>query len=251
MENLRLKKAASCYGIPDPKCVYASTVYTEHPAQKAKALQALVQFKAKIKEINYPCVGAKSVVNTNNFRFGMYQDLGSPASAKALARDLQIYVSELKRQPKEASLTSFFAFFEPKSYTEVQFEARLWQQLAHLHTEDRAAWSTQVSADTGSPEFGFSFANEAFFIVGLHDNSSRLARQFDYPVLVFNLHSQFGRLRQKDKFSVMQSVIRKRDKSLQGFTNPNLSNFGENTEAKQYSGRYAENSWECPVRFGN
>ena len=36
--------------------------------------------------------------------------------------------------------------------------------------------------------------------------------------------------------------------SLQGTINPNLADFGDASEARQYSGRAVEANWTCPFR---
>jgi FPC/CPF motif-containing protein YcgG len=68
-------------------------------------------------------------------------------------------------------------------------------------------------------------------------------------LLAFNSHDQFERLRATGQFERMQDVIRERDTQLEGDVNPNLANFGEHTEARQYSGRAVEPDWRCPVTF--
>ena len=70
-----------------------------------------------------------------------------------------------------------------------------------------------------------------------------------WPTLAFNAHSQFEQLRETGQFERIQTVIRDRDRELEGDLNPNLSNFGEHTEARQYSGREVEADWVCPVVF--
>jgi FPC/CPF motif-containing protein YcgG len=44
----------------------------------------------------------------------------------------------------------------------------------------------------------------------------------------------------------MRETIRARDMKLQGTLNPNLSDFGKQSEARQYSGRAVEQNWKCP-----
>ena len=48
--------------------------------------------------------------------------------------------------------------------------------------------------------FGFSFAGRGFFVIGLHPASSRLARRFPWPTLVFNAHFQFDRLKADGRY---------------------------------------------------
>ena len=55
------------------------------------------------------------------------------------------------------------------------------------------------------------------------------------PCLVFNFHDQFEALRADGKYAGLQRVVRSRDVKLQGFINPMLSGFGEDSEARQYS----------------
>jgi FPC/CPF motif-containing protein YcgG len=68
-------------------------------------------------------------------------------------------------------------------------------------------------------------------------------------VLAFNAHRQFQELRARGQFERMQEVVRERDAALEGEINPNLSDWGTHTEARQYSGREVEDGWVCPVRF--
>lgn len=72
-----------------------------------------------------------------------------------------------------------------------------------------------------------------------------------YPTLVFNSHDQFDALRRDGKFEQTQLTIRKNDRLLQGDFNPSLSNYGDDSEAKQYSGRLVEPDWKCPFRAKN
>jgi FPC/CPF motif-containing protein YcgG len=46
----------------------------------------------------------------------------------------------------------------------------------------------------------------------------------------------------------MQETIRTRDLALQGTINPMLSDFGERSEARQYSGRAVEENWQAPFK---
>jgi FPC/CPF motif-containing protein YcgG len=44
----------------------------------------------------------------------------------------------------------------------------------------------------------------------------------------------------------VRNKIRERDIALQGNINPVLEDFGERSEARQYSGRQVESNWKCP-----
>lgn len=202
-------------------------------------------FRAFVLDRDFPCVGAKAAIRTEDYRAELYGRLGSPEAAAGLARDLRLFVRE---QGELGDFTTFVAGFEaPEIRDEAEFERLLWAQLQALHEEDRGhRWDPSVSSDPESPDFAFSFAGRAFFVVGLNPANSRLARRFAWPALVFNAHYQFDKLREDGRYERMQGEIRARERALQGSLNPNLSEFGERSEARQYSGRPAEEGWRCP-----
>ena len=55
-------------------------------------------------------------------------------------------------------------------------------------------------------------------------------------------------MRAEGKWERMRSSIRKRDFALQGAHNPMLTDFGERSEARQYSGRAVANDWRAPFK---
>jgi len=123
--------------------------------------------------------------------------------------------------------------------------------LQQLHDLDRLhhAWDPSVSPNPASGDFAFSFGGQAYFIVGLHAASSRAARRFAWPTLVFNPHRQFDELRRSNRYARFQEVIRRAELSLQGAINPMLSEHGTTSEAPQYSGRQVESDWHCPFQI--
>jgi FPC/CPF motif-containing protein YcgG len=205
------------------------------------------QFRALADKQLFPCTGATSTIQQGGYRIGVYEAMASGKATAGLAYDLFDFVREQPSIP--AAFTTFVAVFrEPPVETELHFEQLLWRQLQLLHDLDSQifAWDSSVSADPSSPSFAFSFAGRAFFIVGLHSASSRWARRFAWPTIVFNAHFQFDRLRETGALEKMKRVIRQRDERLQGSLNPNLADFGEVSEARQYSGRPAPEGWRCP-----
>jgi uncharacterized protein len=205
-------------------------------------------FRALVLNSRFSCVGAKAAVGSGSYRVGHYGTLGSREAAAGLARDLFSFVEE--QAEMEGDFSTFVASFEePTAVDEEAFERLLWEQLQRLHEEDRRyhRWDPSVSEDPEDPKFAFSFAERAFFVVGLHPASSRFARRFAWPTLVFNAHQQFHRLREEGGYGRMQEVIRSRERNLQGTLNPNLGDFGVRSEARQYSGRPAEADWRCPL----
>lgn len=221
--------------------------------ERAASLQEFVHdsFRALVLNPKFSCVGAKSALRRGGYRFGLYDSLDSPGATAGLARDLFEFVED---QPSlEGEFTTFVASFGgPITADERQFEKLLWAQLQRLHEEDRPhhSWAPAVSPDPEDSNFAFSFAGRAFFVVGLHPGASRFARRFAWPTLIFNAHEQFEKLREEGRFGRLRDVIRARDMNLQGDLNPNLSDFGEFPEARQYSGRPAEEDWRCPFHPG-
>ena len=148
---------------------------------------------------------------------------------------------------------SFAVIFDgPDDLEETAFEALLWERVQSL--SDKDVWRGQsydetVSADPNSPHFSLSFGGEAFFVVGLHPRSSRPARRFERPVMVFNLHDQFVTLREQGRYETMREKILVRDEALAGSRNPMLARHGESSEARQYSGRAVDADWKCPFSY--
>ncbi len=134
--------------------------------------------------------------------------------------------------------------------SELDFETALWRQLSRFDALSREhfAWDPGTNPDPMSPNFGFSFAGHAFFVVGLHPNSSRKSRAFAHPALVFNPQSQFADLRESGLMQRMKTVIRSRELTRSGSLNPMLADFGQTSEAQQYSGRAVPSDWVCPFR---
>jgi FPC/CPF motif-containing protein YcgG len=205
------------------------------------------EFRSFVLDSEFPCVGAKAAINGNCYRFGFYEEMNLPTSNHDLAHDLWEYTRE--QASFDSHYSTFVASFAaPRVEDENAWEKMLWAQLQSLNELDSQfhEWSPKVSGDPNEPGFAFSFAETAFFIVGLHPASSRLSRRFGWATLVFNLHEQFERLRDENKFERMRETIRMRDLRLQGSLNPNLSDFGKKSDARQYSGRAVEANWKCP-----
>lgn len=226
-------------------------VHPLEPGRRTTPLEELVHqsFRAHVLDQEFPCVGGKSAIINDTYRFGLYPEMNTREATAGLAYDLCEYARE---RPTFATdyATYIASFAAPVACDERDWENMLWSQLQSLHELDRVhhAWDPTVSSDPEDPTFSFSFAGTAFFIIGLHPKSSRYARRFAWPTLVFNAHVQFERLREQNLFERMRETVRARDHKLQGSLNPNLSNYGERSEARQYSGRAVEEEWRCPFR---
>lgn len=201
----------------------------------------------------FPCVGAKAALAHDAISLHELGRLGDRGNDASLLDRLGAFAAMLEAGgPDDGPLYSLVALFRgPRDTDERRFEALLWAQLQRLHDLDARRgrhWAGDVSRDPDDPRFSLSLAGHPFFVIGLHPGASRRARRFAWPAIVFNPHRQFERLRADGRYSKMQSAIRQRDVALQGSINPNLADFGEASEARQYSGREAGPAWKCPLR---
>ena len=195
----------------------------------------------------YPCAGAISVFAQKGYRFGLFPDLACDRAVRTVCHDLYEFCHEFPVMDDQ--FTTFIAMFRgPAIESEQHFEDLLWRQLQAMHAldSDFFAWDKSVDSDPQHNNFSFSIGGRAMFVIGMHPKASRLARTFKYPTMVFNLHAQFERLRARGKFETMQQIIRAREMAFQGSINPMLKNFGERSEASQYSGQAVSDSWACP-----
>jgi FPC/CPF motif-containing protein YcgG len=196
---------------------------------------------------DYPCIGARSSLRRAGTQVEVYGPMTEPETTRRLAADLEQFAADEAAGGSRTFVAFVAIFAEAAPDTELAFETRLWGQLTSLAAHDAgSAWSPKHSADADDPHFAFSLGGTPFFVIGLHPESSRIARRLAWPALVFNPHAQFDRLRAEDRFESMRRTIRARDVKLQGSVNPNLADAGERSEARQYSGRATEAGWRCP-----
>jgi len=213
----------------------------------AELTDAHTQLRHQILDQFFPCTGAISAFSQKSYRLGLYPELASSSAARAVCHDLYEFCHEFPAV--DDHFITFIAMFRgPAIQSEQHFEDTLWKQLQAMHTLDSNffSWDKSVSSDPTSHHFSFSIGGRAMYVIGMHPESSRLARTRPYPTMVFNLHEQFDRLRARGKFEAMKQTIRVREMAFQGSTNPMLTSFGENSEARQYSGRAVPADWTCP-----
>lgn len=209
------------------------------------------QVKSLIEAAEFPCVGAKSAFKRGTYALGIYKSMTDAGAIKGLCHDLLQFVLEQKEMGGD--FTTFISCFEnPVIIGEDDFEDRLWQVLQQMHDEDKIhhQWDPFVSSDPENPGFTFSFGGRAYFIVGLHPASSRYARRFAYPTLVFNAQFQFEKLKEFSRFDKMQEIIRERDARINdGTINPNLGNLFEVSAAGQIGTKPKDEAWKCPFHY--
>ncbi|MFI6166190.1 guanitoxin biosynthesis heme-dependent pre-guanitoxin N-hydroxylase GntA [Nocardia sp. NPDC051052] len=214
-------------------------------ADRQSSISAL--FREAILREGFPCVGARSSVRRELCRIRVYDELGAADSARAGCGDLADFARDLP----EAGFAAFVAAFTgPPVTSEAHFEDLLWRHLQHLHDFDIRSfpWDSETSPDPMDPWFSFSIGGHAYYVVGLHPLASRMARQFFWPTLVFNPHTQFTRLREQGLLDSFKRRIRSRDIAVQGSVNPMLLDAASGSQARQYSGRAVAPDWQCPFR---
>lgn len=204
------------------------------------------EFRSFVEEPVFPCLAAKGLVRQRGYTLGVYDQLGSESATVQLAQDLTSFGKTA--QIDGPAFVAFVAVFRGRPpATEALFEQSLWTQLQGLHdVDEKKQWDGSVSSNPDDANFAFSFARRAFFVVGLHPGSARIARRFPRAALVFNPHAQFDRLRNEGRFERLKTAIRERDLALQQEPNTALADFGVRSEAEQYSGKAAVKDWRCP-----
>lgn len=220
-----------------------------HMTNEKTAEAALAgRFRAMVRDRAYPCVGAKAALNGNGMRILVARDIASAWDDLAIHRALA-ETAEAHRRQGDAFRTLVVLFAEARVLDEAEYERLMWERIQSLADKDEwrgHAPDPDVSNDPEDPHFSLSFGGEAFFVVGLHPRASRPARRFEVPVMVFNLHAQFERLRADGRYETMRETILARDVKVAGSVNPMLARHGESSEARQYSGRVVDEEWRCP-----
>jgi FPC/CPF motif-containing protein YcgG len=220
-------------------CAYPSEERLRRVAERVRE-----EFRAFVLDPEFPCLGARAALRHDHHLIAAYGPIATAETTAQLARDLAEF-APAAAGAEFATCVASFVGAAPED--EAEFEALLWAQLQALHEADAlGGWAPSVSDRPEDPHFSFSFAGTAFFVVGLHPASSRLARRFGWPALVFNPREQFERLRAGGRYAGLRDQIRAREVALQGHLNPNLAEFGEASEARQYSGRAVGPEWRCP-----
>ncbi len=203
-----------------------------------------------IAEKAFPCVGAKAAMNSGLLEIVTAWSVTSAWDDVAIHHALLDWSSRYARD-SEGLRSLAVVFSEPGDLDEAAFEAAMWERIQSLSDKDE--WRGQpcddgVSSDPDDPHFSLSFGGKAYFVVGMHPRASRAARRTPFPVMVFNLHDQFERLRAEQRYEKLRSAILARDEHLDGSINPMLARHGETSEARQYSGRAVTDDWQCPFK---
>ncbi len=209
------------------------------------------QFLAQIDAKAYPCVMARAALASGNIQIVIAEAFcPTPIHARRTLDDIYAAIDKISTLPG-GNHSIALLFRTPVMTSEEEYDALFWPYLQCLHELDRQqyGWDSRVSADPQSEDFSFSLKGEAFYLIGMHNMSSRKARTTQAPAIIFNLHRQFDALRAKGVYNSVRDNIRRRDIAYAGDYNPMLQNFGDGPEVLQYTGRYIDKDhWQCPFQ---
>ena len=196
----------------------------------------------------FPCIAAKAALAGNTVKCYVAEHMACPESDVEILQFLYSFVDSLQQTGDQQYLSAVVLFHRPHFDNEEFFDRIFWQRLQAISDLDaqQYRYDPRVDNDPTSARFSFSIKEEAFYVIGLHPASSRKARRFSFPAIVFNLHSQFVSLRKHNKYESMRRAVRKRDIKYSGSVNPMLADFGESSEVYQYSGLQYDTNWKCP-----
>jgi FPC/CPF motif-containing protein YcgG len=219
---------------------------------KIEPKSILEEFHDYITAKAYPCVAARAAMSREHIACMVADHMACPKDDRHILHFLYHFVDGFRRATT-AFHSAAIIFKGPEMHSEEIFDTFLWQRLQSLAQLDAENFvhDKRVNDDPLSPDFSFSLAEEAFFIIGLHAASSRLSRQFKYPTLVFNPHAQFEQLRKTGRYENMKNIVRQRDIVYSGSINPMLADFGKSSEVYQYSGRQYDREWQCPLKVNH
>ncbi|MFT3679669.1 MAG: guanitoxin biosynthesis heme-dependent pre-guanitoxin N-hydroxylase GntA [Ferruginibacter sp.] len=197
----------------------------------------------------FPCVAARAALTREHIRVFVAGHMACPKDDKAILDFMYSFVDEY-RNTESFFHSAAIIFKGPEETNEEMFDQFLWMRLQALAGLDaqQYGYDKRVSSNPTEKNFSFSLKEEAFYVIGLHPQSSRKARQFKYPAFVFNPHQQFEELRKTNSYEKMKNIVRKRDIAYSGSVNPMLKDFGQFSEVFQYSGKQHDESWQCPFK---
>ncbi|GGB74776.1 hypothetical protein GCM10007424_13420 [Flavobacterium suaedae] len=212
-----------------------------------KEKEIINQFTSFIESKTFPCVAAKAAFTKKQLKVIVAEHMACPKDDRSILEAIYNFIKDYRQSEKLFhSIAVIFPYTEIEN--EIMYDQLFWKRLQALADLDaeKFEYDYRVDSEPDSENFSFSLGNEAFFVIGLHPKSSRKARQFKYPAIVFNPHAQFEQLRENKQYVKMKNIVRKKDIAYSGDINPMLEDFGESSEVYQYTGRQYSESWKCP-----
>jgi FPC/CPF motif-containing protein YcgG len=203
--------------------------------------------EAFVGQKNFPCVPAIKAIASGDYVLDSYSNFGTGESGPELVEKLIAFSEEQARTQSPYS-TYFAVYPECEVMDEDEFEEKMWKEISAIVAADKsgAKWDPLFSDDPNDRDFCPSIGGKAFFIVGVHPRSSRLARRFKYPAILFNLYDQFEELDRRGQYENVVKANRKREMAFAGSLNPMVEKHGDKWEAIQFSGKENPDTWKCP-----
>ena len=127
------------------------TTWTPRPPDDADAADLAEAFRRMILHPDYPCLGARSVMNRHRASVLVLPRLGSRYAGRQLLGALTEFAAATDIEDGFASFVAIFR--EPERTDEEGFERLLWRQLQCIGDADSAPWSGLVSDDPDDPHF--------------------------------------------------------------------------------------------------
>lgn len=216
-----------------------------------KSFAADSDIKKLLGQKSYPCIAAVQAMYRNELIFDTYEGFGTGLHSRRLAENL-IQFKKTQASKQIPYLTYMALFPNDTSKCEQTFEENMWKELSAMwdHPSVAGSWDPNFSESPEDQNFCFSLDGSAFFVVGLHSQSSRLSRRLPFNALIFNLYSQFTALMEKGTYEEMVRINRQRDEKFQGSVNPMAEKYNDIWEAIQFSGKENGPQWRCPFTKG-
>lgn len=245
LATLPIKPSSFLFAPVDGHLSPLATDFSRDVAAHAPNVGAAID--ALLGESGYPCTPAQSAFAKDEYLMGVYEDFGS--GSRDMLNDLLYFRERLKKT--DSLFLSFFAvYLSPHPSDETEYEATMWKELSNLSKKDHAPWDKAFSSDPASKRFCVSYGGDAFFTVSIHPSSSRKARTFSYPAIVFNLFDQFEELERRGLYESTVLANRKRDLAFQGSINPMVEQYADIWESIQFSGKNNSPEGKCPFQGG-
>src|SRR5687767_10857615 len=131
-----------------------------------------------VRDKDFPCIAAKAALAENQIQTLVVDHLACPKDDAEILKFLYQFV-DVYRAAERSYHSAVIIFKGPRECPEEIFSDLLWKRLQSISDLDAAqyGWDRRVEKDPASPAFSFSIKEEALYVIGLHQNSSRISRQ--------------------------------------------------------------------------
>jgi FPC/CPF motif-containing protein YcgG len=117
-----------------------------------------------------------------DYRVGIYGELGRGAHAETLVRDLMCFLRE-----EDKTISYWAVFYDTEELTEDQFYERVQQELSYISAASPVRSSLDMSKK--QKDIYLNIDGVTLFVSGYHQNSDYSSHRFHYATLVFSLAS--------------------------------------------------------------